>query len=119
MDSYRAFKTEALDIERMWRITDTFIGCDGFRKFYTRNLFKIPLACRVLHKLRTYKKPQLEAIEIIPEDLPISDIQTINTISTCSKLIYSLKIKCKIQINDWTLDLLGLIDTGCSNTILD
>ena len=69
--------------------------------------------------MRTYKKHQLEAVEIIPEDLPKNNIQTINTISTCSKPIYSLKIKCKIQINDWTLNLLELIDIGCSNTILD
>ena len=119
MDSYRAFRTEALDIERVWCLTDTFIGRDGFRKFYTKSLFKIRLACRILHKLKTYKKPQLEAIEIIPKDLPESDIQTINTISTYSKPIYSLKIKYKIQINDWTSDLLRLINTGCSNTILD
>ena len=68
MDSYKAFKTEALDIERAWRLTDTFMGRDGFIKFYTKNLFKIKLACRVLHKFITYKKPQLEAIEIILED---------------------------------------------------
>ena len=119
MDNYRTFRTEALDVERTWSLTETFIGNDGFRKFYTKNLFKIKLACRVLHKLRTYKRPQVEAIEIRPEDLPELNIQRLNTINTCLKPVYSLKIKCKIQINDWTLDTLGLIDTRCSNTILD
>ena len=45
MDSYRAFRTEALDVEKMWQVTETFIGRDAFRKFYTKNLFKIRLAC--------------------------------------------------------------------------
>ena len=70
----------------------------------------------MVHKLKTYKKPQVEAIEIIPDEL---FIQSLNTISTHPKPILSLKIKCKIQISEWALDILGLIDTGCSNTILD
>ena len=70
----------------------------------------------MVHKLKTYKKPQVEAIGIIPDEL---SIQSINTINTHPKPIFSLKIKCKIQISESTLDILGLIDTGCSNTIID
>ena len=100
MDSYKAFKTEALNIERTWQLCAAFENCEGFRKIYIKKLLKIRLACRVLHKMRTYKKHQLEAVEIIPEDLPKNNIQTINTISTYPKPIFSLKIKRKIQIND-------------------
>ena len=67
----------------------------------------------MMMKLKSYKKPQIDAIEIIPDDF------VINNISTRPKPLFSLKIKCKLQINDWTIDILGLIDTGCSNTILD
>ena len=28
-------------------------------------------------------------------------------------------MKCKIQIQNWALEIIGLIDTGYSNTILD
>ena len=65
------------------------MGRDGFRNFYTRNLFKIRLACRALHKLRTYKKPQIEAIEIINEDLSERELETVNIISACPKPVYS------------------------------
>lgn len=36
-----------------------------------------------------------------------------------SSWIYTLKIQCKIQIAQWHLEVEGLIDIGCSNTILD
>ena len=70
MDSYKAFKIEALDIERTWQLCAAFESCEGFRKIYIKKLLKTRLACRVLHKLKTYKKPRFEAIEIIPEELP-------------------------------------------------
>ena len=53
MDSYKAFKTEALDIERTWQLWAAFESCEGFRKIYIKKLHKIRLACRGLHKLRT------------------------------------------------------------------
>ena len=106
MDSYKAFKAEALDVERIWQITSVFEGCNGFRKIYIKKLIRIRLACRVLTKLSTYRKSQLEAIKIIPEDLPENNIHTINTIGTSLKPNFSLKIQCKIQISDWTLKVL-------------
>lgn len=33
--------------------------------------------------------------------------------------IYTLKIKCKLQIADWQVKAIGLIDTGYSNIILN
>ena len=119
MDSCKAFKTEVADIESTWQLFIPFQYCQDYKNIYLRKIRRIRLSCRVIHKLRTYKKPILEAIEIISEGLSHNTIQIINTINTYQKPIFSLKIKCKIQINDWTLDLLGLIDTGCSNTIID
>ena len=127
MDSYKAFRIEVLDVKKVWQAIDKFIGCDGFRKFCTKKLYKLRLACLVLHKLKTYKKSQTTtliktktyAIETIVVESLEDNIETLNTINAYPKPIYSLKIKCKIQINDWTLDILRLIDTGCSNTILD
>ena len=124
MDSYRAFKTEVADVENTWQLFAPFKYCEEYKQIYLRKIRRIRLACRVLHKLRTYKKPIIEAIEIIPnenilEESPETTTQTISTISTYPKRLFSLKIKCKIQINDWTLDILGLINTGCSNIILD
>ena len=123
MDSYKAFRKEVLDIETVWQAVE---GYERFKKFYIKALYKVRLACWVLHKFRTYKKPttpiltevETEAIETIVDPLE-NGIETINTISTNPRPIYSLKIKCKIQINNWTLDTLGLKDTGCFNTILD
>ena len=119
MDSYKAFRTEIADIENTWQLFTPFQYCEDYKQIHLKKIRRIRLACRVIHKFRTYKQPRLEAIEIIPEELPDTNTQTINTINTYPKPIFSLKIKCKIQINDWTLDILGLIDTGCTNTILD
>ena len=123
MDSYRVFKREVLEVEKVRKIAK---GFKGFKNFYIRTLYKIKLACRVFHKFRTYKRSttsileeiETEAIETIVEQLENS-IETINTIRENPRPVYSLKIKCKLQIKDWALDILGLIDTGCSNTILD
>ena len=41
MDSYKAFKTEALDIERTWQLTAAFKRCEAFRRIYTKKLLKI------------------------------------------------------------------------------
>ena len=55
MDSYKAYRTEVLDVKRIWQATERYIGRDRFRKFYTKKLYKLRLECRVLHKLKTYK----------------------------------------------------------------
>ena len=46
------------------------------------------------------QKPQLEAIEIIPEDLPENNIHTINTIGTSPKpiLVSKFNVKSKLVI---------------------
>ena len=90
-----------------------FKYAENYKQIYLRKIRRLRLACRVIHKFKTYKKSQIEAIEIISDDY------LINTVNTRPKPLFSLKIKCKLQINDWTLNILGLIDTGCSNTILD
>ena len=78
------------------------------------------LLCRVLRKLRTYKRKTtllVEAVKTILE--PDEGIEVINTIGKNIRPIYNLKINCKIQINDWALNVVGLINTECSNIILD
>ena len=99
MDSYKAFRIEVADIENIWQLFTPFKYGEYNKQIYLRKIRRLRLACWVIHKLKTYKKPQVEAVEIIPDE---DNIQTINTISTHSKPIFSLKIKCKIQINDWT-----------------
>ena len=102
MDSYRIFKKEVLGVESVWQVAE---GFDEFKKFYIRALYKVRLACRVLHKFRTYKRPttpilakiETEAIETIV-DLLENSIETINIISKNPRPNYRLKIKCKLQI---------------------
>ena len=117
MDSYREFKKEEVKVESTWKL---FEGYNGFQKLYVKYLYKKRLISRVLKEVRTYKKeitPTIEAIESIIE--PKKGIEVINTIRKNPRPIYSLRIKCKFQINDWALDIIELIDTGCLNTVLD
>ena len=78
--------------------------------------------CRVFKNFGTYRKNKssdkiaIETIETIVEN---DHIETVNTIRREPKPVYSLKIKCKIQMQSWALELVGLPDTDCSNTILD
>ena len=51
---------------------------------------------------------------IIEEDR----VEVVNTIKKELKPVYSIKFRCKIQIQNWAFDVIGLIDTGCSNTVL-
>ena len=46
-------------------------------------------------------------------------LEIVNTIKRQPKLPYSLKVKCKIQIQNLAFKIMGLIDTRCSNSILD
>ena len=48
-------------------------------------------------------------METIIED---DQLEIVNTIKRQPKLPYSLKVKCKIQIQNWALKIIGLIDTG-------
>ena len=113
MDDYRAFRIEVVDIDHTWQLFTPFRYAENYKQIYLKKIRRLRLACRVLHKFKIYRRPLVEAIEIIPDD-PL-----INNVNTRPKPLFSLKIKCKLQINNWTLDILGLIDTGCSNTILD
>ena len=69
MDNYKAFRTEVADIESTWQLFTPFKYCENYKQIYLRKIRRIRLACRVLHKLRTYKKSLLEATEIIPEEI--------------------------------------------------
>ena len=94
MDSYIAFKTEVADIGNTWQLFAPFKYYKEYKQIYLRKIHRIRLACGVLHKFRTYKKPILEAIEIIPdENLLDESLETINTISTYPEQLFSLKIK--------------------------
>ena len=62
------------------------------------------------------KETPIETVETIIEE---DQIETLSTLRREPKQVYSLKIKCKIQIQNWALEIIGLIDIGCSNTILD
>ena len=98
MDNYRAFKKEVAMVEESWKMSE---GFEGFWNFYVRSLYRKRLSYRVLTKFRIYKRQAtliLEAIETIIE--PENSIETINTIRKNPKPLYSLKIKCKFQIND-------------------
>ena len=81
---------------------------------------KTRLACSVFKKLHINKENKsneeilIETIEIIIEE---DQIKTISINMKEPKQVYSLKIKRKVQIERWALELIGLIDTGCSNTI--
>ena len=117
MDSYKGFKKEVLNVESTWKLFESY-KC--FKQLYIRYMYRTRLICRVTKKLRTYKRkttPLVETIKTILE--PNKRIEVINIIGKNIRPIYSLKIKCKIEINDWALNIVGLIDTGCSNTILD
>ena len=80
------------------------------------------LACRVFKRLhmnkenKISKETPIETVETIIEEY---QIETISTLKREPKQVYSFKIKCKIQIQKWALEIIGLIDTGCSNTIID
>ena len=78
-------------------------------------MYRTRLSCRVLKKLRAYKRdvPMIEAVESTIE--PDNRIEVVNTIKKEPKPIYSIKI----QIQEWILDITELINTGCSSTILD
>lgn len=60
--------------------------------------------------------------EVVDENKLLKDIPDNKSIGThyqATSPIYSIRIPYRIQIDDWKLDVIGLIDTGCSNTILN
>ena len=69
MDSYKAFRVEVADIEHTGQLFTPFKYAEDYKQIYLSKIRRLRLACRVVHKLKRYKKPQIEAIEIIPEDL--------------------------------------------------
>ena len=89
---------------------------------YIKFMKRTRLACRVFKWLHMNKENKLsketpmETVETIIEE---DQIEMLSTLRREPKQVYSLKIQCKIQIQNWALEIIGLIDTGCSNTILD
>ena len=116
MDAYRELKKEIIYFPTTWELLKPY---RGFPRLYLKLMYRIRLIYRVFKKLKAYKRKALkmEAIETIVE--PDNRIEVLNTIRKELRLISSLKIKCKFQIQYWVLDIVGLIDTGYSNTILD
>ena len=94
MDSYGEFKKEVLKVDSMWEL---FKPYEGFQKLYIKFMYQTRLICRVLKKLRIYKRktiPLVKAVETILE--PNERIEVINTIRKYLRLIHSIKIKCKL-----------------------
>ena len=116
MDVYRDLKKEIILFPATWELLKPY---KGFPRLYLKFMYRIKLLCRVLKKLKTYKRkaPEMEAVETIVES--DNRIEVVNTIRKELRPIYSLKIKCKFQIHDWALDIVELTDIGCSNIILD
>ena len=55
MNSYKKLKKEVLQVESTW---ETFKTYEGFKKLYNKYMYRTRLICRVLKKLRTYKRNQ-------------------------------------------------------------
>ena len=115
MDYYREFKKEVSNIDRTWKLSEKH---EGFQHIYFKFMNRTRLTYRVLKKLHKYKRNReiIEAIETIIEDV---QLEIVRTIKRQLNLPYSLKVKCKIQIQNWALEIIRLIDTECSKTILD
>ena len=116
MDAYWELKKEIIHFPTTTELLKPY---RGFPRLYLKFMYRTRLLCRVLKKLKAYKRkaPEIEAVETIVE--PYNRIEVVNTIRKELRPIYSIKIKCKFQIEYWVLDIVGLIDIGCSNTILD
>ena len=118
MDYYGELKKEMLNIEETWELFRLYVG---FQHMYIKFMKRTRLACRVFKKFhlnkenKISKETPIETVETIIEE---DQIETISTLRREPKLVYSLKRKCKIQIQNWALEIIGLINTGCSNTIL-
>ena len=63
MDSYKAFLIEIADIENTWQLFTLFKYDEDYKKIYLTKIHRLRLACRVIHKLKTYKRPLVEAVE--------------------------------------------------------
>ena len=108
-----------IKVDETWELFRSYVG---FQHMYNKFLKRTRLACRVFKRLpmnkdnKKNKETPIETVETIIEE---DQIETISTLRREPKLVYSLKIKCKIQIQNWALEIIGLIDTRCSNTIFD
>ena len=116
MEAYREFKKEVIEFPSKWELIKQN---KVFSKLYLKFMYRTRLICRVLMKLSAYKR-QLPTIQAVETIVKLDEkIEVVNTIRKAQRSIYSLEIKCKFQIHDWALDIVGLMDTGCSNTVLD
>ena len=108
-----------LNADETW---GSFRSYKGFHQMYIKFMKRTRLTCRVFKKLhmnkqnKKTKETPIETIETVVEE---DQIETISTLRREPRQVYSLKLKCKIQIQNWALEIIGLIDTECSNTILD
>ena len=111
MDYYKKLKTEMLNVDEIWEL---FRSYKGFQQMYIKFMKRTRLTCRVFKKLhmnkgnKITKETPIETIETVVEE---DQIETISTHRREPKQVYSLKIKCKIQIQNWALEIIGLIDT--------
>ena len=66
MEAYKEFRKEALELASKWELFKPYNGCT---KLYLKFMYRTRLSCKVLKKLKAYKKeiPVIEAVEIIIE----------------------------------------------------
>ena len=96
MDYYREFKKDVAKVARSWEL---FNSWKTFQNLYIKFMYRTRLTCRVLKKLKTYKRVLIvEAVETIIEE---DRIEIVSTLKKELKPVYSIKIKYKIQIQNW------------------
>ena len=108
-----------INVNETW---ESFRSYKGFQQMYIKFMKRTRLTCRVFKKLhmnKQNKKTKETPIETIETIVEKDQIEIISTLRREPKQVCSLKVKCKIQIQNWALKFIGLVDTGCSNTILD
>lgn len=120
MESYRKFRKRAITLDIVWDYTQKEFPT--FPSFLLKTINCVRLQCRVIKKFRSYKKPiekdDLVMVKSLVEaQIEQSRIKRLEN-PTIKNPLYSLKIKCRFQVGTWTLEVIGLIDTRCSNTFL-
>ena len=98
-EAYREFRKEVIESAAKWEL---FKPYKGFTKLYLKFMHRTRLSCKVLKTLRAYKRevPIIEVVETIIEPEPDNRIKVVNTMQKDQSPIYSLKFKCKFQIQD-------------------
>ena len=108
MDYYRKLKIKMINVDETWKL---FRSYKAFQYMYIKSMKRIRLACRLFKRLhmnkdnKINKETPIETVETIIEE---DQIETLSTLRREPKQVYSLKIQCKIQIQNWALEIIGL-----------